>query len=194
MALVIATGPTIEPVSLEEAKLQIRQDGTADDDLIRVLIKTAREAVEQITRRALITQIWDYYADEFPEGNRIKLLMPPLQSVSYVKYTDEDGDVATFSSGSYIVDTYNQPGGVVLKDGESWPGTSLYAVNGVNVRFVCGYGDGSADVPDPIRAAMRLLIGHYYENREAVFMGRTAPVQLPMGVDVLLWPYRVVEF
>lgn len=194
MALVLVTGPTIEPVSLEEAKLHIRQDGTADDDLIRVFIKAARESVEQITRRALITQTWDLFMDEWPAGERIKLLLPPLQSVSYVKYTDEDGTINTFDSGSYIADIKNQPGGVVLADGESWPSDALYPVNAINVRFVAGFGDGSADVPGPIRAAMRLLIGHYYENREAVFMGRTAPVQLPMGVDALLWPYRVLEF
>jgi hypothetical protein len=44
--------------------------------------------------------------------------------------------------------------------------------------------------------AMKLLIGHYYENREAVFMGRTNPSLLPMGVQYLCWDLRasVKEF
>ena len=41
---------------------------TVENDLLNDLISTAREYVEDATRRALLTQTWDYYLDEFPSG------------------------------------------------------------------------------------------------------------------------------
>ena len=190
----LVTGPTVEPVTLDETKLHLRVDITDDDSLIGAKIETAREDVETITRRALITQTWDLYLDAFPSESQIELLMPPLQSVTHVKYTDPDGNESTLSSSSYVVDTYSTPGRIVLKDGESWPGDTLQVVNGVEVQFKAGYGDHASDVPRPIRDAVLLLVGHYYENREAVAVGRQRPVVLPMGVEELLWTYRVLRF
>lgn len=41
-----------------------------------------------------------------------------------------------------------------------------------------------------IKAAMLLMAGHLYRNREAVTAGQSAgAVELPLGVQNLLWPY-----
>lgn len=189
MALSLYTGPTTEPVSVEEARLHVRQDGTSDDDVIRALITASRENVEQITRRALITQTWDYYLNAFPFGDRIEMPLPPLVSVTHIKYTDDAGVQWTMSSSDYIVDTYSHPGQVVLADGASWPSASLQPVNGVVTRFVAGYGDAD-DVPYGIKAAIKLMIGHLYENREASLASRSVQV-LPFGIESLLASYRV---
>lgn len=45
-------------------------------------------------------------------------------------------------------------------------------------------------VNDAIRAAILLLAGHLYRNREEVVTGQTV-AQLPVGAHALLWPYRV---
>lgn len=44
---------------------------------------------------------------------------------------------------------------------------------------------------DAIKAAMLLLLGHLYMNREAVVVGVTT-AQLPMGPTYLLNPYRII--
>jgi hypothetical protein len=44
-------------------------------------------------------------------------------------------------------------------------------------------------VPAAIKAAMKLAIGHWYENRESVVVGVTA-MTLPMAFDALIGPYR----
>jgi len=44
-------------------------------------------------------------------------------------------------------------------------------------------------VPAPIKHAALLMVGHFYENREAVPDFRAATV-LPLGVEALVAPYR----
>lgn len=46
---------------------------------------------------------------------------------------------------------------------------------------------------DDLTTAMLLLIGHWYENREAVAMG-TIATQVPMAVEALITPYRHFHF
>ena len=191
MALKPITAPATEPVTSTEAKSHLRVDTTADDTLIGTLITAARQHVEAHLRRALITQTWELVTDAFPVGDVLRLPLPPLVSVTSIKYTDEDGAESTLSSGLYVVDTDSTKGRVVLKNGETWPSVTLAAANGVRVRYVAGYGEASA-VPRPIRQAILLLIGTMYENRESVLVAQGVTVaQLPFGVDALLMPYRI---
>lgn len=72
MALQIVTAPTVEPVSLQEARgyARVDDDFTKDDGLISNLIIAARQDAEKITWRALVTQTWKLVADRFPRpGN-----------------------------------------------------------------------------------------------------------------------------
>lgn len=194
MALVLITGPVLEPVTKAEAKAHLRVDVDDDDALIEALIKAGREFIEQRTRRALMSQTWDLWLDEWPDDDEIRLPMAPLQSVSYVHTVDSDGATATWASSNYLVDTVRQPGRLVRKSAASWPSTSLQEVNGVNVRFVAGYGSAGTTVPQPLRQAVLLAVGHWYENREAIATTGAMPKELPLAVEALTWPYRVLEF
>lgn len=190
-ALKIATAPAEEPISLSEAKLHLRVDISDDDDLITSQIVTARRRAEKIAGRALVTQTWDYVLDAFPEGDTLEIPKPPLQSITSIKYYDEDGTEYTVDSGDYYVDTYGEPGRVVLKSSATWPSTTLREANGVIVRFVAGYGDAE-DVPEEFKQAIYLLVGHFYENREAVSDAKLLPT--PDGVMALLWMDRQKSF
>jgi len=59
---------------------------SVEDDLLDAIITSAREHIEDITSRALLTQTWDYYLDEFPSGNSIKIPFGNLATVTHVKY------------------------------------------------------------------------------------------------------------
>ena len=194
MALKIYTQPTTEPVSLAEAKLHCKIDDTIDDTLIANLITTARETVEGISRRALITQTWDLFLDEFPEGDEIEIPFPPLQSTGLsVQYTNQAGGApATFASTNYAVDIYSEPGRIKLVYGAAWPGETLYTLNGVKVRFVAGFGAAAA-VPLKYKQAILLLVGHWYANREQV-AGNVNLSEIPFGVMALLWLDRNLRF
>ncbi|NIP96559.1 MAG: phage gp6-like head-tail connector protein, partial [Akkermansiaceae bacterium] len=46
-------------------------------------------------------------------------------------------------------------------------------------------------VPETTRQAIRLLVGHWYENREAISTSGAVPKEVPLGVQALLWLERV---
>src|SRR5690606_20838877 len=157
-ALVRVAPPAEEPVMLEEAKLHLRVDTTDEDTLISSLIVSAREHVEAFQLRALVTQTWRLSLDEFPAGRVIRLPRPPLQSVTSITYIDPTGAQQTLDSSVYDVDADSEPGRVVLKADASWP--EVADVPGaVQVEYAAGYGDAAA-VPEVVRQAMLLLIGH----------------------------------
>jgi len=188
MPLTLNTAPTIEPVNLSNAKAHLRVSGQEDDLYITDLIIAARRYTENVLNRALITQTWEYYLDDWPET--IEIPMPPLQSVTSVKYTDLDGSQSTFSSASYTVDTDSEPGRIILNDGYTWPNDTLFPTNPIQIIFVAGYGDSTQDVPADIRAAIKLTIANYYENREPSVVGPFVNA-VPMAIDALLYPYRL---
>lgn len=189
MNLTLSSAPALEPISLTEAKAHLRVDGTDHDTLIGALIKSARQYIEEITGRALITQTWDGYLDQFPCQSAIELPCAPLQSVTGVYYTPDGGAEATLAAGNYLVDTHSEPGRIVLTTAGAWPGDSLQPVNGVRVRFMAGYGNAGSNVPEPLRQAMLLLIGQWYDNPNTYEVG---PVMAtPFAVQALLAPYRM---
>jgi len=190
--LSLVTAPTVEPVSLADAKTHLRVDDDDSNDLIVALIGAARQHVETVTGRALCTQTWDVLFDEFPDDDPLWLPKAPLQSVTSVGYIDGNGATQTWSSANYTVDA---PAGPHAQRGRIYPNYGgLYPLtqaipNAVTVRCISGYGSTAATVPGPIRAAMKLLIGHWFESREAVSGDVGMPI--PIGVDALLWPFKV---
>jgi uncharacterized phiE125 gp8 family phage protein len=188
MRLKLVSGPTSEPVTLSEATAHLRIDYSEDDALVAAQISAAREWAEAFTRRAFGTQTYDIYFDGWP---RFPLDLPraPLQSVTGIFYTDEDGDETELASTNYIVDTASQPGRIALKSTAVLPSVTLQEINGVRVRFVAG----DANTPEMAKTAMLLLLGDLYENRENTAIGAGLAVQaIPFGVRELLWPLRVL--
>ena len=189
MGIKVIAAPSVEPITLAEAKIHIRveSDVTGDDDLISALIIAAREHCEAYTIRSLITQTLELALDEFP--CEIELSRHPVQSITSIKYLDSDSVEQTLSSANYTLDDYSFRHWALLAYGESWPSTYASA-NAVKVRYVAGYGL-AGDVPAQIKQAMLLLIGHLYENREASAAINIS--EIPLSINMLLSPYRVIK-
>jgi uncharacterized phiE125 gp8 family phage protein len=188
MSLTLITAPASEPVTITEAKLHLRVDGTDDDTLITALIQAAREQAEHQVGRALITQTWERVLDAFPPAE-IELGMPPVIGISSVTYIDTAAASQVMDSADYTLDADRLPGWLLPAYGEDWPNT-LDTTNAVRVRFVAGYG-AAADVPAGIRSWILLRIGTLYKHREEISAG-VSVAELPSGyVDRLLDPYRV---
>jgi len=79
---------------------------------------------------------------------------------------DYAGVETTMSSADYWRIPYAWPGRVVLAPNAIWP-TGVRPLLGGKIRWAAGF----VKVPDRALQAMRLLVGHWFENREAVTTG-----------------------
>ena len=190
MSLFLVTPPAVEPITLDEAKDQIRVTSDDENGLIAGLIAAAREDAENYTHRALMTQTWDLKLDAFPCGD-VDLPMPPLQSVTSVTYVDTAGVTQTLSTSVYAVEAPTgpkaAPGRLTLKYQQLWPQTQAIA-NAVTVRFVAGYGTRPESVPAVMRLLMKKWIAEDWAKRETSVIGNIV-TPLPRGDD-RLWPYK----
>ena len=187
MGLALATAPGSEPLTAAEAKAHLKVDVTDDDTLISALIVAAREYCEGYLHRKLITQAWDWTVDRFPICFQLPFL--PVSAVTSVKYYDTANALQTLSSSYYQVDLNSTPARIHLAYGYAWPSTYERS-DAVVVRFSAGYANAGA-VPQTIKQAMLLLIGHWYRSREAA--GAKLD-EIPMGVQALLFPMRLPGF
>jgi uncharacterized phiE125 gp8 family phage protein len=191
MALVLTTGPAIEPVALAEAKAHLRVDGSAEDTLIASLIITSRLHIEAALGLALITQSWSTFLDAWPPGSQLALPLRPVQSIAAVKLYAADESVATVPADTYQLDGAAVPARLVRRGSLTWPKPSR-AANGIEIAFVAGFGDTAADVPAPLRQAILLLVAHWHEHREPIAIGAPGVPVPPMVAD-LLQPYRRIR-
>lgn len=171
MPLTLVTPPSIEPVSLAEAKAQCLVDASVcDQDLYldQILIPAARERAEQATDRALLRQTWDLVLDAFPCDGWLEIPKPPLVSVTSVTYRDAAGAIQVWPETNYIVLAPSGPrclrGRLALAVGASWPSTYGQAGD-ITIRFVCGAAT-VAGVSALIRSAILADVSELYTNRE----------------------------
>lgn len=188
-ALELNTAPTVEPVTVDEMFSHLRIDVGDEIEMLTGFIVVARKYCERVIKGKLITQTWHWYLDAFP-GDRVKVPFPPLQSVSSIKYTDEDDNELTVTASDYAVDTYSKPGRIVLSSGASWPSVTLREVNGVDIKFVCGFGDDPSAVPEEIKQGIKLVVGDLYEDRENTFKSAFSPRPVNMNAESLWADFR----
>lgn len=185
-------GPTEEPLTLAESKVHLRMDHDADDALIAGLIVVAREHAEAFCRRPFVTRTYAATFSRFPpRGHPLYLPMPGVSTVLSVAYADSENSTVTMTANTdYRLVRSPTHHMLELPPGTgTWPWTALRS-DAVTVVYTAGYGT-AADVPRGIKAAMLLLMGHLYENREAV--SKDAGSEVPLGAIPLLWPYRAGE-
>jgi len=185
------TDPSVEPISLAEAKIYLKVDDTTEDALITLLIKAARIRCEKETGRQLITTVIDHYFDEFPDKDEcydFLLYGCPVNSITSVKYYDDSDVQQTLANTVYLLDGVSAPARVSLMYGQSWPSTSERA-NAIEIKTSCGYGAAGSNVPAALIAGMYLHLGHLYENRQDVTKENMN--ELPMGSKSLYNLYHV---
>lgn len=180
-----STAPAFEPLTLAEAKSHLRVDVADEDALINSLISAARVYVEGRTGRILPQRTFTVELDGFPiNGEDIVLPFAPVSAIASVSYFDTSGTAQSMTANTH----YRTALGLHLPrlrlpvTATEWPDTANVS-DAVSISLTAGY-SGSNAVPETIKQAMRLLVGHWFENREAVVTGTiSSPVQ--MTVDSL---------
>lgn len=160
----VITQPTIEPVTVDEAKLFARIDTEAEDDLIESFIETLRMSTEDYLGRALIQQTIKTIMDFWP-GNIVELPRPPLISIDSVVALDEDDAETVYDSDNYYLITEATPGQLVIKRGVTSPINTTRDWGRFVIRSKHGYGTDASDVPNPIKTGIKLWVAALYDNR-----------------------------
>lgn len=186
MSLRLVTPAATQVVTLAEAKKHCNVFHDDDDDYIELLISAANDWLTGESAwlgRAVISSTWEFTACAFP-GGRLDLPKPPLIAVTGVYYTPADGGAEITIANARTIDAGVASGGYLLPAKNSeWPQTDGEP-GSVRVRFTAGF----ATLPPSIKHAALLMIGHWFEHREAVT--ELDVRDLPMAVDSLLYPYR----
>jgi uncharacterized phiE125 gp8 family phage protein len=173
------------PVTLDEAKDHLRVVGTDDDQYINGLLLAATEWAEKFQNRTYVLRPRSMELDAFQ--TIICPPYPPLWSVTSISYVDTNGTTQTLAEAYYRVNTGSEPGRITEAYNYYWPDTR--AVTGaVTISYIAGYGT-AAKVPDDVKAAIKLIVGHLYEHREAV--SEVTLNEVPMAAKSLLWPNRI---
>lgn len=198
--------PAAEPVTVAQAKQQLRIDNSAEDASLQTYIVAARQMVEKMMQRSIYARNVRLTLDTFPvydsdsscgagesaalawyfRALAIRLPRPALISVTSIYYRSDDGNFVLLSPESYVTDATSEPARIMPAPGYTWPALNAYVPSQVEIDFVSGtYGDGVLidTCPQTIKLAILLLVGHFYANREAAGEAMTA---IPLGVDSLL--------
>lgn len=182
----VAVPPTVMPITLAEARAQLRtEDLDFDDDHVEALISAATSSIEKQYGIAILRQTIDDYHRAFPESSDtpMYLRVAPATELVEVEYENESGQTATVNISEDVrLSNINGWPVLVPKFGKSWPIASG-ATGSVRIRYLAGFGTTTDKVPDAIRHAIKVMVTDMYVNRED--QART----MPTVVSNLLLPW-----
>lgn len=182
--------PAQVSVSLADAKEHCRVDDNDSDDYITDLIQAAASRLDGcsgILGRCLITQTWQMTYDAFSSDLKLPF---PVQSISSLKYYDQNNDEQTVATSDYELVKIGSQNFIRFISTYQFPTLYDYRTDRVSVLAVAGYGSNATDVPNELNHAIKMLVAHWYENRDAVVPGMAA-APLPMGFDAIIEPFRI---
>lgn len=173
---VLVTAPTDPVVALADLKLHLRVDGDDEDDLIEAMEASAVAHLDGWTGtlgRAIMPQTW---RQEFTSAECARLALPDVSAVTVTGYDSAGDEVAVTS--------------VLKRDyrGAYVEVTGSYAT--VRVDYTCAM--AAAQLP-AAQIAVKLLVGHWYQNRETVSVGMSVS-DMPYAVGALVAAMRWVDF
>jgi uncharacterized phiE125 gp8 family phage protein len=190
MTLRLITAPTAACITLAEAKLHLRVDGTDEDTLITALIDAATQDAEHLMQRAVMPQTWALEVPAFPAGEPISLPRPVVSAITHIKYlAAADGVLTTLDPSAYRLIASDYIATVVPAYGAAWPSVRAEP-DGLRVTFVAGWPDAAA-VPAVVKAWIKLRLGALYAVREQWSTDR--PVHEAAFADRMLDHYRLIN-
>ena len=150
------TLPLVEPISIDQARMQCRIDDDVEDELIAQKIRSAREWVERHTGRVLAQRTLTMGFGSW--GKALTIWRRPVVSVDAIAFNGVDGD-STFPDFGTALGIY--PTRIVPASGKCWP--KLRAGGGITVAYTAGYEAGQ--VPQLYIEAMQVLVAGMMTER-----------------------------
>ena len=169
-------------IDADEIRSHLNITAADHDEVLKSFVCAAAAHIEKHIGQPILAQNW---RQDFSCFRNLRLPFDEIVSVTAVRYVDTAGSLKTLDAESYELCRDDLSPFVDLADSATWPSTSVQW-NAVQIEFVGGW----ERTPEPIRQALKLIVGHWFFHREAVVIETgIVMVQLPLAVEALLAPY-----
>lgn len=190
-----STAATIKALTVADAKTHLNVTHNEDDSLISDYIDAATKVLQDRCGRCFVEETRKLVMNGFDDKRYVHdrvIYLPrsPVSSVSSITYVNSSaGTTSTLASTDYVVSAYDKPGRISEAYNATWP-TPRCQPNNVTVTYLTGSSTTTASVPANIKQALRMLVAHWYRNRESALVG-TVSTEISMGLDALLESERL---
>lgn len=182
----LLTAPTVEPVTVAEAKLAARIDGTEFDAQLPGMIAAARQLAEQATGRQLMAQTWRTELTDWPAATDPIYVHQATAAV--ITYWNGSAWV-TLSPGAYSAFRLGSWTAVAPAIGTAGPMLGDIA-GGPRVRIDLTAGaTTAADVPDCVKQYIKAMVAYWIDSPAAA--GAEKLAEAPF-LSCLLHPARLI--
>lgn len=177
---------------LETALSHLRVTNGEEVPLVLQYLSAAREVVERLTGRALLTQTYELAVPDWGDSEIISLDRNPVSAITSVKYYDANDADQTLVSTNYLLHTAEDAAAVLTFRSTFSPPTLAERHDAVRVSFTAGNANWSL-VPYSQRQAILFLATHLYELRTPINVGNIVN-DIPMTLSNLITLNRIGGF
>lgn len=179
-----------EPVSLSEAKAQVRMaDDASEDTFITSLIAPARAYVERVSRFQLVATTRVEVFNRW--GDYLEIYRRPIATIDSVAYSVSDDPVDDVEYEGFVANLNGFP----VRIYPAFGGTGFPELDDgqtITVEYTTGELAATDEEYLIARRAILLLIGHWFEFREAAMTGIVSD-EIAFAVSSLLDDLRPVS-
>lgn len=193
MKLALIEQPTDEIITLKETKNYLRIDHDFDDDLLNMLIKSTRTAMEAIIQKSIMSQTWEYTIDHNSVSNSryerrdianvscgivtIPLPKSPVVNILSVKMGNE-----TVESAAYCLEKFTNKYCLILNC-KNLPSKKVKYP--IVIRYKSGISTTVENVPYQLKLANLMLVANAYQERYSYSQNNV----ISQSVKELLMPF-----
>lgn len=186
---IVTVKPEVRALSVSEAKQHLRIEAayTGDDEHVARLCRAAERHVENMLGVPIMEQTRETHLSAFPCGG---IWLPAGDNLDVVSlhYLDTAGTETLLAATDYKVDKVSRPAKIYAAPNKTWPSTQCQP-GAVRVTWTSGW-QKEDDVPEDLIHAMKLLVGHWDQNREAAVVG-SINSKLEYAVEALVDPHKI---
>jgi uncharacterized phiE125 gp8 family phage protein len=179
-----------------ELKAQLKVQHTSDDALIEDYRASATALVGRLAEVVLAPTTFEQRLDCWPIGC-VVIETGPVREVDSIVYIDADGAEQAVDDAHWRWEPTRGGAEVWFLSAFTRPAVQTERRGAVRILFTAGYNEPDATAGDPrltlpaeARQAVRMLVMHWYANREPVVLGATVE-SVPFAVETLIDALRV---
>jgi uncharacterized phiE125 gp8 family phage protein len=162
----VVTPPAGYPITLDEAKAQLRISDSSNDVIIQGLIAAATKFCQSVVQKVFVVQTFEWVLPcwrEFMEIPIAPVVATQVQSIKYVDWSTQAQ--LTLDPAAYVLQPKSASVRIVPPLGKFWPLVLARSSEPIVVRFDAGYED-PADLPGNVKTAILLMLRHLYTMGE----------------------------